>query len=350
MNGPSVGAMTGFAHQLIHWQQQHGRHDLPWQNNRDPYRVWLSEIMLQQTQVSTVIPYYRRFLQRFPDVAHLAAATQDDVLQNWSGLGYYSRARNLHAAAQRILSDFNGRFPEDQTSLMTLPGIGRSTAAAILAFCFAQRAAILDGNVKRVLTRQFGISGYTGERQVETTLWRLAEKLLPEKQVSAYTQALMDLGAMVCTRHRPQCNACPIAQSCVAKQTHQIARLPTPKPKRVVPQQSRYLVSYLCEDKVYLTQRPATGIWAKLWCLPDYAAPVNLELECVKLFGVPPQEHRENSPFRHTLTHRHLDITPVWVKLSAHHPSPDGQWVTQEQALTMGIPVPVRKILQMAQS
>lgn len=345
----SLDRASLFAQQLIHWQRQHGRHGLPWQASRDPYRVWLSEIMLQQTQVNTVIPYYQRFLECFPNVDALANASLDRVLQLWSGLGYYSRARNLHAAAQRIMQVFGGAFPQDIESLITLPGVGRSTAGAILAFCFAKRAAILDGNVKRVLTRQFGISGQTNQRAVEISLWELAEKILPNDNVSAYTQALMDLGALVCTRRKPRCEDCPVMHSCVAKHTDQVDVLPTPKSKRSVPHQALYLLICMYQDSIYLIQRPATGIWAKLWCLPDYTNAAECEQACVNLFGIPPHDKWEGTPFRHTLTHRHLDITPVWIVLAGKPCSSQGRWVSHQQALTMGIPVPVRKILSVRQ-
>ncbi len=224
-----------FAHRVIAWQKQSGRHDLPWQQKgsaRDPYRVWLSEIMLQQTQVATVIPYYRRFLARFPDLASLAAAPSEEVMALWSGLGYYARARNLQRAAQLIVAQWSGRFPRRAADIETLPGIGRSTAAAIAVFAFGARAAILDGNVKRVLARVFAIEGFPGEKAVEARLWALAESLLPKRHLVAYTQGLMDLGATLCARSRPRCGECPMASICVARQEARVAELPTPRAKR----------------------------------------------------------------------------------------------------------------------
>ena len=224
--------MSSFAHQLIRWQKQHGRHDLPWQG-ADAYRVWLSEIMLQQTQVATVIPYYQRFVASFPNIAALAAATEDQVLAHWSGLGYYARGRNLHKAAQIIVEKHHGEFPHELEQILELPGIGRSTAAAVCALAFHQRRAILDGNVKRVLARYCGIEGWAGEKKVEEKLWRQAEALLPEGDVATYTQALMDMGATICTRSKPKCVLCPVQADCVALQTDRIADLPTPRPRKL---------------------------------------------------------------------------------------------------------------------
>ncbi|HEX5127493.1 MAG TPA: A/G-specific adenine glycosylase, partial [Rhodocyclaceae bacterium] len=252
---------TTFAENLITWQRQHGRHNLPWQNSRDPYHVWLSEIMLQQTQVDTVIPYYQRFLANFPTVAALAAASSDAVLAHWSGLGYYARARNLYRAAQIVMEQHGGRFPDNSSALVQLPGIGRSTAAAIASFCFGERAAILDGNVKRVLTRQFGIEGFTGARAVEQSLWTLADSLLPVDNIESYTQGLMDLGATICTRNKPICLHCPVAKTCVARQEGRQAELPAARPKRIIPQRSTAVLLLATDDAVLLEQRPASGIW-----------------------------------------------------------------------------------------
>ncbi len=226
--------MSDFADRLIAWQRHNGRHDLPWQGGHDPYRIWLSEIMLQQTQVDTVIPYYQRFLARFPDVASLAAAPVEDVMALWSGLGYYARARNLHRAACTIVEAHGGAFPRSAAEIAGLPGIGRSTAAAIAAFAYGERAAILDGNVKRVLCRIFGVEGFPGEKAVENRLWALAESLLPEHEVGRYIQAQMDLGATLCTRGKPACSRCPFADDCVARRENRVAELPTPRPKKVV--------------------------------------------------------------------------------------------------------------------
>ncbi|NOT18527.1 MAG: A/G-specific adenine glycosylase [Sulfuriferula sp.] len=340
--------MTSFAHQLINWQQQHGRHDLPWQGSREPYRVWLSEIMLQQTQVATVIPYYQRFVASFPDLASLAAATQDEVLAHWSGLGYYSRARNLHAAAQKIQTDFGGEFPQAINDIVSLPGIGRSTAAAIAAFCFGARAAILDGNVKRVLTRQFGIAGYTGEKQIETKLWALAESLLPNQQVDNYTQALMDMGATLCTRSRPRCEVCPVAASCAALATQQVATLPTPKPKKAIPHKTTRIVILHHAGRIWLQQRPPTGIWGGLWSFPELAMDADVLATCRDDWQLQIASAYELPAFKHVFTHFSLMITPHWVdvvRLPLTIQDNAGRWLSIVDALQAAIPAPVRQVL-----
>ena len=264
--------MTDFSTRLIAWQKQHGRHDLPWQNTTDPYAIWVSEIMLQQTQVTAVIGYYSKFMQRFPTIAALAGATQDEVLQHWSGLGYYSRARNLHNAAQTIMDEHNGVFPGDFATIQTLPGIGRSTAAAIASFAFNQVQTILDGNVKRVLTRHFAIEGWPGTPKIEKELWLLAEQLLPQTDMVAYTQGLMDLGATLCTRSKPQCTRCPLTASCAALQQQRVNQLPTPKPRKTVPEKNTTMLVLLEGDSVMLEKRPSTGIWGGLWSFPELEA------------------------------------------------------------------------------
>ena len=264
-----------FAERLIAWQAEHGRHDLPWQNTRDAYRIWLSEIMLQQTQVATVIPYYRRFLERFPDVAALASAPQDDVMALWSGLGYYSRARNLHRCAQAVVADHGGRFPSDPETLATLPGIGRSTAAAIAAFAYDAHAAILDGNVKRVLARVFGIEGFPGTPKIEREMWTLAESLLPQRDLPAYTQGMMDLGATLCGRGKPRCGECPFDGDCVAHATGRERVLPTSKPKKVQPERYVDVLVIRAGDRVLFERRPDSGIWGGLWSLPELTPPTD---------------------------------------------------------------------------
>lgn len=340
--------MSDFASRLIEWQRRAGRHDLPWQGSRDPYRVWLSEIMLQQTQVVTVIPYYQRFVARFADVASLAAASLDEVLAHWSGLGYYSRARNLHAAAQKIMTDFDGCFPQKIDEIVSLPGIGRSTAAAIAAFCFNARAAILDGNVKRVLARQFGIAGYPGEKGIETRLWALAESLLPPAEVDVYTQALMDMGATLCSRSRPRCAACPVAASCVALGTQQVASLPTPKPKKTVPQKSTRFVILHHAGRIWLQQRPPSGIWGGLWSFPELAMEEDVLAVCSERWHLPVAATRELPDFRHVFSHFSLHIAPQLVEvvslpLAVNEAS--GCWMRPDEALAAGIPAPVRKVL-----
>jgi A/G-specific adenine glycosylase len=282
-----------FAARLLAWFERHGRHDLPWQHPRDPYRIWVAEVMLQQTQVATVIPYFQRFAAALPDVNALAAASEDRVLALWSGLGYYRRARSLHAAAKRIVADHGGRFPEDIDSLLALPGIGRSTAGAILAQAFGQRHPILDGNVKRVLARHRGIEGWPGDAAVERRLWHEAEALTPAQRVEDYTQAIMDLGATVCTRGRPRCGACPLAADCVALAANRVAELPAPRPRRALPTRDTLLLLEHDEaGRVRLVKRPASGVWPSLWSLP--------ELPCA------PSGTRTLAGFEHTFTHFRL--------------------------------------------
>jgi A/G-specific adenine glycosylase len=260
---------ASFSQRLLHWFDLHGRHDLPWQEPRTPYRVWLAEIMLQQTQVAAVIPYFQRFVARFPDLAALAAAPADDVLQHWAGLGYYARARNLQRAAQLIMSQHGGEFPRDIEALTALPGIGRSTAGAILAQAYGQRHAILDGNVKRVLARHGAIGGWPGEPQVSKQLWALSESLLPRQRLTDYTQAIMDLGATLCTARKPACARCPVSADCQALQLDQVSEFPASRPKRERPQrQARLLLVENAAGEILFERRPPVGIWGGLWCLP----------------------------------------------------------------------------------
>ncbi len=268
--------MTAFADALIGWQRRAGRHDLPWQRTRDPYRIWVSEVMLQQTQVATVLRYYPRFIERFPDAVALARADVDEVLGAWSGLGYYSRARSMHACAKRLMAEHDGAFPREPEAIRALPGIGRSTAAAIAAFAWGTRAAILDGNVKRVLARVFGEPGRPGEAAVERRLWALAESLLPEPgegRIETYTQALMDLGATVCLRTRPRCAGCPVADACVARREDRIESLPAVRPRAAAPLRAAVWALVRAGDAVLLERRPARGVWGGLWSLPEVRPP-----------------------------------------------------------------------------
>jgi A/G-specific adenine glycosylase len=349
--------LTGFAPRLIAWQREHGRHDLPWQNTRDPYRIWLSEIMLQQTQVSTVIPYYARFLERFPTVEALAAAPDDDVMALWAGLGYYSRARNLHRCAQVVANEHGGKFPSTVEALAELPGIGRSTAAAIASFAFGARATILDGNVKRVLARVFGVEGFPGEKRVENAMWTLAESLVPgaaasDADVSAYTQGLMDLGATLCGRGKPDCARCPFADDCVANTTGRQRELPAARPKKAVPTRQTWMLVLLDGDAVMLEKRPPSGIWGGLWSLPEAADEPALA-ERARDFGVTPERAASSSalmPLTHTFTHFKLDIEPRVIELK-RNAAPlelnDGQtaWVSLGNLDAYGVPAPVRKLL-----
>lgn len=336
----------GLAGEVVRWQRTHGRSGLPWQGSRDPYRVWLSEIMLQQTQVSTVLDYYPRFLQRFPDVASLAAAPQDDVLALWSGLGYYSRARNLHRCAQDVVALHAGRFPTDAQSLQTLPGIGRSTAAAIAAFCFGERAAILDGNVKRVLSRALGFGEDLASAAALNRLWDLAGDLLPADaaDMPAYTQGLMDLGATVCSTRKPACLACPLSERCVARREGDPGRYPVKTRKLKRSAQSLWLLRARDPSgSVWLEKRPSAGVWAGLYCLPAFDS--RDELEAALPARLRPQL-RDDEPFVHVLTHKDLHLHPVSASLPARPLGGPGSWVSAEHWPRLGLPAPIRKLLE----
>lgn len=335
-----------FSERLIAWQKTAGRNHLPWQNTRDAYRIWLSEIMLQQTQVSTVIPYYHRFITRFPHVASLAEASQDEVLSYWSGLGYYSRARNLYKAAQAVAERFAGHFPTRSADLETLPGIGRSTAAAIAAFSSDERVAILDGNVKRVLARHAGISGYPGEKKVADRLWEEAEKHLPDQNMVAYTQGLMDLGSLICTRTRPQCGACPLAEDCEARQSGRTGELPTPKPRKSSPEKETVMLLIRAGNQWLMQQRPQKGVWAGLWSLPECATTLAANAWAQEI-GLTVEDETTGPTFTHVFTHFRLHITPHLLKVAALQPAPAGYaWLSTAQALGAGIPAPVRRLLE----
>ncbi|QTD47300.1 A/G-specific adenine glycosylase [Ottowia testudinis] len=336
---------------MIAWQQRHGRHDLPWQRTRDPYRVWLSEIMLQQTQVASVLAYYPRFLARFPDVTSLAEAEEDEVLGLWSGLGYYSRARNLHRCAREVMARFGGAFPRTAAELVTLPGIGRSTAAAIAAFCFGERAAILDGNVKRVLTRRFGIADDLSEARHERALWQRAEGLLPTtdlaRQMPIYTQGLMDLGAGICSQRRPACAICPLVDVCVAARGGEPQRYPV-KTRRPARRQLTLWLLHARDERgrVWLVQRPGTGIWARLFCLPLHEGEAALR---VSLPAAAQASAVAWPAFRHVLTHRDLDIHIVSARVQAADMSGAvGRWFAADEWPALGLPAPIRAFLQQA--
>jgi A/G-specific adenine glycosylase len=347
-----------FSEAVIRWQKQHGRHALPWQSTRDAYRIWLSEIMLQQTQVAAVIPYYQRFLTRFPDVSSLAAAPSEDVMAHWSGLGYYTRARNLHRCAQRVVAEYAGRFPSDPALLADLPGIGRSTAAAIAAFAYGARAAILDGNVKRVFCRVFGIDGFPGAKPIEDKLWRRAVALLPTQDVEAYTQGLMDLGATLCTRSSPACKTCPLAQRCDALSTARVHLLPMRKPKKKVPEKYTAMLIIADRDHVLLEQRPDSGIWGGLLSLPEMDGPNGDGAEHQRLF----EEALSNTvapfgtlascerlqPFAHVFTHFKLHVFPYQVRLEKHlYLAAEGRyvWYRTNRLADAPLPAPVKKLL-----
>jgi A/G-specific adenine glycosylase len=342
-----VSKLESFSARVNRWQRQHGRHDLPWQNTRDPYRIWVSEIMLQQTQVSAVIGYYQRFMERFPDIASLAAASNEEVMRHWAGLGYYSRARNLHAASVIMATHHGGVFPQSQEEVEALPGIGRSTAAAIRSFAFGARAAILDGNVKRVFARHFGVAGYPGLPKIEKQLWERADALLPDADIEAYTQGLMDLGATLCTRTKPRCNDCPLAADCVALRDGRTAELPTRKPKREIPQRETIMLVVLRGQEVLLEQRPPTGIWGGLLSLPqadDEAAAQRL----ARGLDADWKSRESLSVIEHGFTHYHLSIQPLLLTANARATvaaEPGQVWLPLAQAHTAALPAPVKKLL-----
>ena len=373
--------MKEFALRLIEWQRAHGRHDLPWQG-ADAYRVWLSEIMLQQTQVVTVIPYYQRFVSTFPNIAVLAAATEEQVLAHWSGLGYYARGRNLHRAAQIIVEKYHGEFPRVFEQIIELPGIGRSTAAAICALAYHERRAILDGNVKRVLARYCGIEGWAGNKKVEEQLWQKAELLLPlppgegwgggdsfetGDDIAIYTQSLMDLGATVCTRTRPKCVICPVQADCIAVQTDRTKTLPSPRPRKAVPEKYTTFLLLMHGNDILLEKRPGSGIWGGLWCPPQVESesdvaeylqrngifvnePIKARHSRADGNPVNPTNQCEALPtFTHTFTHFKLHITPMLIRLE-HKPQQVQQagsvWLDVEEALQAAIPTPVRQVLK----
>ncbi len=343
-----------FSAAVIGWQKTHGRHALPWQNTRDAYRIWLSEIMLQQTQVSAVLGYYARFLERFPTLADLAAAPSEDVMALWSGLGYYTRARNLHACAKRVMDEYGGEFPSDPALLAGLPGIGRSTAAAITAFANGTRAAILDGNVKRVFARTFGVDQFPGLKPVEDALWRRADALLPVEGIESYTQGLMDLGATLCTRSSPDCGRCPLQQRCVAYATGRTAELPVRKPKKAVPEKQAALMAVLHGGQVLLEQRPDSGIWGGLMSLPEMdghqargeeGAAIEDVVLAAGQFGVV-VETEALLPLVHVFTHYRLHIAPYRIGL-AKRAELDARYVWWDMARIeqAPLPAPVKKLL-----
>ena len=339
-----------FAGRVIAWQREHGRHGLPWQGS-DPYRIWLSEVMLQQTQVVTVRPFFDRFVARFPDVRALAAASVDDVLALWSGLGYYSRARNLHRAAQRVVAEHGGEFPRSSEALAALPGIGRSTAAAIAAFSFGERVAILDGNVKRVLARVLAFASDLADARAERELWAAATALLPSRGIEPYTQGLMDLGATVCLARRPSCLLCPVQDLCKAAQAGTQDRYPVKSRRLVRGRRDNVWLELRWRGRVWLVQRAGTGVWAGLWSLPEFAT---IEAFEASASGWPGKG--ETLPaFTHVLTHFDWALQPVRWTFPARTPArtlapllaawPTGRWFEIDAALALGLPAPLRKRL-----
>ncbi len=338
-----------FSSRVIAWQKSSGRHDLPWQNTRDPYAIWVSEIMLQQTQVTTVIPYYQRFMSRFPALKALANADEQDVLAAWSGLGYYARGRNLHRAARIIRDEHAGSFPRELAGVMSLPGIGPSTAGAICVFAFGQTHPILDGNAKRVLARRFGVHGYPGDRNVETELWALSNSLLPDREIESYTQGLMDLGASVCARSRPACVQCPLAGGCIALREQLVDSLPAPKPRKERPHRRTKMLILWDGQEVLLERRPPVGIWGGLWCFPEGDHPVEeCVTACVQRFGVECERISPLAFVEHGFTHFKLTIEPYLLQVSRKAggvTEPGALWLTLGDASAAALPAPVRELL-----
>ncbi len=340
--------VSDFATRLLTWFDEHGRKDLPWQKDATAYRVWVSEIMLQQTQVQTVIPYFNRFVDRFPDLASLASASQDDVLAHWSGLGYYARARNLHKAAQQINSEHEGRFPASFDDVADLPGIGRSTAGAILSLAMNQRHAILDGNVKRVLARHEAIAGWPGKSSVASDLWAVAECHTPRERVAEYTQAIMDLGATLCTRSKPLCDRCPVSSDCTARLSENVADYPGRKPKTSKPLRSTTMILASMNGQVYLERRPEAGIWGGLWSLPELDGRSLCEW-CDEVLGSAATETRPWEVLRHSFSHYDLDIQPIFVRIESQAgkvaDADERIWHRLNDAPPGGIAAPVKKLI-----
>lgn len=347
---------TDFATRVLLWFEEHGRKDLPWQHDTSPYRVWVSEIMLQQTQVTTVIPYYERFMEVFPTVQDLAAADEDTVLHHWTGLGYYARARNLHKAAKRVANDLDGEFPDSLDGLCELPGVGRSTAGAILSIATGQRASILDGNVKRVLARHHRVTGWPGHTPVQNRLWEIAEQYTPQARCADYTQAMMDLGATLCTRSKPGCVQCPLNTTCEGFAAGDLLDYPGKKPRTQKPvKATHFLIAHTPDNEVWLEKRPAPGIWGGLWCFPEATSLDEATRLCLHRWGPIATGSERLTTFRHTFSHYHLDITPVLVRLEKR---PNGVmedgvqlWYNLAQAPQIGLAAPVVNLLtQLAES
>lgn len=342
--------MTAFSDAVLSWFDVHGRKDLPWQQDPTPYRVWVSEIMLQQTQVTTVIPFYERFMGSFPSVTALAAASEDDVLHHWSGLGYYARARNLLKAARLIRDEHNGLFPESFAAVVSLPGIGRSTAGAILSLANEQRHAILDGNVKRVLARHYAVDGWAGQQNVTERLWRLAEQNTPDINVAHYNQAMMDLGATLCVRSKPNCGVCPVASACLARESDRISEFPGRKPKKEKPRRETFMLIAKRGNEIYLERRPPSGIWGGLWSFPELDEIDSLRQWCQRRTASAPLSVDHWLPVRHSFSHFDLDIKPLLVHIAGPSSTVaddgDGAWYSLDVPPAVGLAAPVEKLMQ----
>jgi A/G-specific adenine glycosylase len=338
---------ASFATRVIAWQNIHGRHQLPWQNTEDGYRIWLSEIMLQQTQVAAVIPYFERFLSTFPNVHTLAQAPVENVLAHWAGLGYYARARNLHAAAKMLVRDFDGTFPKNPEAIATLPGIGRSTANAIAAFAYGVPAPILDGNVKRVLARHAAIEGFPGARLVEEKLWLEATQRVPARathpQMRAYTQGMMDLGAQVCKRATPLCMLCPVNADCAARLTQRTDEIPAPRPTKVLPHKTKFVVALMHAEHVYLERRPDQGIWGGLLSLPEFDSEASASAWLKA--NAPNTKYESDAPIEHAFTHYRLTLHPLRATLGKKSEVKALTAIPRATLATQGLPAPIKKYL-----
>ncbi|MBS0971485.1 MULTISPECIES: A/G-specific adenine glycosylase [Yersiniaceae] len=336
-----------FARLVLDWYQRCGRKTLPWQLEKTPYKVWLSEVMLQQTQVATVIPYFERFMARFPDVQALAAAPLDEVLHLWTGLGYYARARNLHKAAQQVVALHGGEFPTTFDAVAALPGVGRSTAGAVLSLSLGQHFPILDGNVKRVLARCYAVAGWPGEKKVENRLWQLSEQVTPADGVQQFNQAMMDLGAMICTRSKPKCELCPLNRGCEAYAHHSWAEYPGKKPKKVLPVRTGWMALIEHQGSIWLEKRPPSGLWGGLYGFPQHESEAALEA-WLGAHGLQAAPREQLIAFRHTFSHFHLDIVPVHIS-SASAPggmdAGDGLWYNLARPPSVGLAAPVERLL-----
>lgn len=339
---------------VVAWQKHHGRHDLPWQGTHDPYRIWLSEIMLQQTQVGTVIGYYERFLARFPTVADLAQAAQDDVMPYWAGLGYYARARNLHRCAQTVMQQYGGKFPGTAAELATLPGIGRSTAAAIAAFAYGERSPIMDGNVRRVFSRYFGIEGPTGRSATENLLWEAAHAAVdascPSLDMRRYTQGLMDLGATVCIRRKPECARCPLHTDCYARLHSMQHTLPQPRVRKTTPSRDCIMLIQQHQNRIFLQRQPSPGIWGGLWSLPRFDDVDSMEAALLRQ-GQALLRRTELPALNHVFTHFKLHIKPVHILVrnpghGVGEAGPTEAWIAMEDLEATALPAPVKTLLQ----
>jgi A/G-specific adenine glycosylase len=341
---------NNFNQRIIEWHSIHGRKTLPWQIDKSLYKTWISEVMLQQTQVATVIPYFNKFMRSFPTLDYLANAPIDEVLHHWTGLGYYARARNLHKAAQTIRDQFNGQFPEEFDDVIALSGVGRSTAGAILSLTLGKNFAILDGNVKRVLTRHQTIEGWTGEKRVENQLWELAESLTPAKQANIFNQAMMDMGAMLCTRSKPKCGECPVSDDCLGLKSNTMTSYPTPKAKKKIPVKTAVMLVLSENSKaIHLKQRPPVGIWGGLWCFPEFesieAAKIHLEEQNITDYKL-----TELNGFRHTFSHFHFDISPLLIEVNSQDVSQvmedsGSLWYNLQHPQKIGLAAATKKIL-----